>query len=155
MSDLDELLNQFEARKAAEAKSELARRAAEDERSRKTIRVYEAVVLPVLQKFAADLRAKDYLAQVKERMAGHILPGLTLELTPYKSEDRHRHSPSKLSFTQTNAGSIEIRQDVRAKDGGSSLQSFAINETWQLAEISEAKVIERAVGFIAEVLAAN
>lgn len=155
MSDIRKMLSDFESRKSSEQAAYEAKRRAEDELASKTVRIIEAIILPALSPLAEQIRSSGFYAEVKERTANTHLPGIALELKPYKGDDQIGHVASSLAFTQTAAGSIEVRQDIRSKNGSSSAQSFAIRETWPLAEVSEQKVIARAHQFIGEVLQAN
>lgn len=154
--DLDKLFGDFDKRKQEEKEAAEAAEANRKKLREETTAILESVVRPALQDLAEAINTKGHRAEVRERSGNYSYPSVSLAFFPNASEQRYP-SESTIEFLHTDGGQIKIDQKIQSADKSParSVHDYSTNSHWKLNTVSQEKVRERAMQFIAAVLKVN
>jgi hypothetical protein len=151
MSDLDDLLNNFDQRKRQEIDTaEQARREAEKLRTI-SLNALREKILPTLKELAATISAKGHDAAVGESFDNNVYPSITFAFTPTIPNPPAYTPASTIKFAHTQAGTIEMSQTISGKSRTETRPSATISPS----NIADDLVRSQVLAFIGAVLKAN
>lgn len=148
MQEIDDLLDAHAARIRAEQNAKSKREETAAKSREKTCSILAALALPTLKEVSQSLTNKGHLSEVRERLdAMASNPGIDL-VVDFVSNDELALQPGSvtLSFSYVSIDKLAVTQTNR---------SHRVNDDWDLGDVSERKVRQRAVQFVASIMSAT
>lgn len=152
MSDLDHLLDGYDARKKSEKEADEQKLSQEKDLRDKTVEVLKTIILPVLNEMSTVVQQRGHECKIIEANETSSTPDVKLLFTPlYKDRDNFtRPHLSGLSFTHTPNGRIEVHQEFNVKG-----QQRSHKTELRLSDVTTDKVRSEVLSFLETVLNAN
>ncbi|MBN3791560.1 hypothetical protein [Burkholderia sp. Ac-20353] len=130
MKSLDDIFGEYEEKKAAEARA--AEEKQERERAERVAsgQLLGSVILPVAQKFVAEINEKGHKAELLDyTMGGQAYPHIILKFTPVpKTSARHYSGyvgASKLTFMHRDGGVVNVSIEISTARSGSAWDGYS------------------------------
>ncbi len=154
--DLNNVLSDYDARKASERNAAESKRETERAILGEALRVIKAHIVPEINAIAEQLRAKNHGTSIKPIEEKVLNPSITLELTPSSLGDEFSHAiPSRISFHHVIEGGLKVIHEIHSKQGGTSRQADARDVSVSYETVTRDWARQTLVSFVKDVLAVN
>jgi hypothetical protein len=151
MTDLDDLLNDFNQRKKQELNATAQKGVEADKLRSVSLNVLQEKISPILKALAGTITAKGHTASVQESFDNNGYPSVTFSFTPTLPNSPAYTPPSTIRFAHTEAGSIELSQTITGNSRSQALHNINIGPS----TVSEDVIRSHVLAFISAALNAN
>jgi hypothetical protein len=151
MTNLDNLLNDFNQRKKQELNATAQKGVEADKLRSVFLNILHEKISPILRDLAGKITTKGHSASVKENFDNMLYPSVTFSFTPTLPNPPAYTPPSTLRFAYTEADSIEISQTITGNSRSQALHNINIGPS----TVSEDVIRSQVLAFISAALNAN
>ena len=153
MSDIDDVFNAHEQRKADEVRRAQQKRHHEDEAQQRGTILFKEMIVPVMRDLTTVIRQRGYQADIQELIDGYPHPSVSFSFNP--SHTKALLTASILQYSYRDNGTVESLEmsDTVYRQKGIALDHQDTRVTIEIASVTPERVRVAIIDFLRRVLA--